>query len=246
MTTGEPQSVGIFDELDVARILERAAASDGVEPASGTISAPVAARAQITGALTLQAIEAIGVEAGFSATNMRAAALHVWMERTAPIVTASTSTGLVLRRRLTLTAPLDEMQWARLVAQLRELTSTAGAITTDGLLRSWTGNGLRVHMAPATTGTHWSIDIEADVGDQSPTIGAIFMAIGATIAVGAGSLVSARWIALGALLVGLGAVISGAGLAWRRRWRRDQHARIAQLTAALSASDVLVLPPPDR
>lgn len=70
------------------------------------------------------------------------------------------------------------------------------------------------------------------MSDQSPTIGAIFMVLGVAIVAGAGSLVSVRWMALGALLLGIGAMISGVGIAWRRRWKRDQQLCIEQLSAA--------------
>jgi hypothetical protein len=114
-------------------------------------------------------------------------------------------------------------------------------VRTEGLLRSWEGRGLDARVAPNPNGAGWRLTLDAAAADQSPALGGLFLAAGTGIALGGGWLVGPRWILLGAIVGGVGAVIGFAGLRWRRRWRDEQRAGLADVAIALALRGDVVL-----
>jgi hypothetical protein len=172
---------------------------------------------------------------------MQRAVLEVQLERLAPITEVQTPSGLVLRRALPLSGQPDEETWAAIVAVLRDATGQAGTVRTEGLLRSWEGRGLDARVAPNPSGAGWRLSLNAAADDQSPALGGFFLVTGTGISAGAGWLAGPRWMLLGAILGGLGAVIMFAGIRWRRRWRDEQRERLAAVAASLALRGDVVL-----
>ena len=125
----------------MAAIFERAAAA----PPSG------AQRNSAIDGMTLVQLQEIGAEVGISAESIALAANTV--DR--PISVAPRKfLGLPISvaRTVQLERTLTDIEWERLVAELREIFNAPGKLTSHGSLRQWTNGNLQVLLEPTATG----------------------------------------------------------------------------------------------
>jgi hypothetical protein len=160
-----------YSEDEVTEILERATSTD-VSPARGPGSA--------ADGLTLAELQDIGAEVGIPAERMAAAAAAVGT-RAVPARKPKTLLGTPrsVSRVVAIDRPLDEDEWNRLVADLRQTFEAVGQIHVHGNLRTWSNGNLQVHVEPA--GDRYRVRMTTLKGSALPNLGmgAIWLALGA-------------------------------------------------------------------
>jgi len=130
-----------YNEAEVAAIFERATEA----PPSG---------AQLTSAtdgMTLTQLQEIGAEVGISADSIALAATTV--DQPSPAAQRTfLGRPLGAARTVQLDRALTDIEWERLVAELREIFNAPGKLTCYGSLRQWTNGNLQVLLEPTATG----------------------------------------------------------------------------------------------
>lgn len=161
-----------YDDDEVAEILDRATRTpEG--PDQGVRGSAVAGDG-----LTLSDLEAIGADVGIPPTRIAEAARS--LDRQDRVAPARTLLGAPrsVSRTVPLEGPLDDLQWERLVGEVRMTFGAAGKITTHGSLRSWTNGNLRVHVEPHDD--RWRLRMQTLKGDAASWagMGAFFAGFG--------------------------------------------------------------------
>jgi hypothetical protein len=132
-----------YSEDEVAEILDRATETH-VERASGTGPSE---------GLSLSELQQIGDEVGIPKDVIRSAAVSLDRPAANPtpehsFLGARTGVG----RSVTLPRALTEVEWNRLVVDLRETFGAKGRIEQDGAFRQWTNGNLQALVEPTEDG----------------------------------------------------------------------------------------------
>ncbi|MEO8636409.1 MAG: hypothetical protein ABI587_14135 [Gemmatimonadales bacterium] len=190
----------------------------------------------LTAGLTLAQLQAIGHEVGLQPAAIARAARAI--DR--PPVRARTLFGLPLA--VTHTVPLhrtlSDLEWDRLVVQLREVFAARGRIRAEGSLREWSNGNLHVLLEPTDEGHQLRFKTVHGGARAGITVGLGLVATATVVTLAtalSGSLAEATTGI--AILASTGMVLI-ASRAWRLpRWARTR----AQQMMALGAR--LALPP---
>lgn len=229
-----PMTERRYNEAEVAAIFERATEA----PPSG---------AQLIAAndgMTLAQLQEIGAEVGIAADLIALAATAV--DKPAPVAQRK-FLGLPISaaRTVQLDRTLTDIEWERLVAELRETFNAPGKLTTHGSLRQWTNGNLQVLLEPTATGQR--IRLQTTKAD-APFL--IIIALGMLGAAAAG--VMSAWaasvfgdkgmLATPGFLGIVGLAILATTAAPLHRWARTRQQQFDAITArvALTAN---ALPP---
>jgi len=130
-----------YDEEEIAEILERA-----------TATSPTTIPSVSAGGLTLTQLQEIGSEVGIVPARIAEAALAVSSREVSTPTRTFLGAPKSVSRTVRIHRALNDDEWARLVADLRETFDAQGKVTTVGSLRSWTNGNLQVHVEPDADG----------------------------------------------------------------------------------------------
>lgn len=128
-----------FDEPEIAEILEKATAD---EPGRGAAPRPGAR------GLTLSQLQEIGAEVGIAPARIAEAARAVSSREASGVPRRFFGAPASVKRVVPIARALDEDEWARLVADVRETFGATGRVSVHGSLRSWRNGNLQVHVEP--------------------------------------------------------------------------------------------------
>ena len=226
-----------YNEAEVAAIFERAteARSSGAQLNSATDG------------MTLVQLQEIGAEVGISADSIASAANTV--DQPSPVAQRKIL-GLPLSaaRTVRLDRTLTDIEWERLVAELRETFNAPGKLTSHGSLRQWTNGNLQVLLEPTATGQR--IRLQSTKADAPALMFSGFGMVGASavmmiMALVAGAITDkGMWAATGFLgAIGVTMFVSTA-----RRLASWAHTRQQQFDAiaARVALTTKALPPDSK
>ncbi|MEO7361735.1 MAG: hypothetical protein ABI120_15495 [Gemmatimonadaceae bacterium] len=223
-----------YNEAEVATIFERATQA----PPSAT---PFNSA---TDGMTLTQLQEIGAEVGISADSIALAATTV--EQPAPDAQRTfLGRPLGASRTVQLGRPLTDIEWERLVAELREIFNAPGKLTGYGSLRQWTNGNLQVLLEPTATGQRLRMQTtKADAPAMMITGLGMFSAASAmTIAASAFGALDDKGmlVAMGFLgVVGITMFATTAGRLARWARTRQQQFDVIAARVALTTKD---LPP---
>lgn len=158
-----------YDDQEVQEILERATVA---LPSRGQLSP-----SSHTG-MTLAELQEIGAEVGISPARIEDAVRALEVERSATPPVTLLGAPRSVSRVVPLNAPMDDEQWDRLVADLRQTFGAVGKVTSQGTLRTWNNGNLQAHIEPHGEG--WRLRMETFKGDAAPLAiaGSMFGLIG--------------------------------------------------------------------
>lgn len=128
-----------FIDEEVEEILERATSRDPSRPTSSASSGK---------GLTLRELQKIGSEVGIAPDRIAEAAHAVATRGPVAPPRMFLGTPRSVSRTVRIPRPLEDEEWNRLVADLRETFDAQGKIGMAGDLRSWTNGNLQVHVEP--------------------------------------------------------------------------------------------------
>lgn len=130
-----------YDDKEIAAIFR--AAADGPEPRRREVPREEG--------LTLAELQAIGREVGIAPEAVAQAAHGLDVQRGA---VSRTWFGLPIgvARSVDLNRRLSDLEWDRLVVQLRDVFNARGVTRSEGSLRQWTNGNLQVLLEPTETG----------------------------------------------------------------------------------------------
>lgn len=218
-----------FDEREVAYILERATADAAADEAEQ--AALPASRG-----LSLAEIQEVATAVGLPAAAVERAAAAVArgdMTPTARRTLLGVPVGV--SRSIALGRPITDMEWDRIVVELRETFTATGVVTRQGSIREWRNGNLRAILEPTPSGHRLRLStLRSDaalllrVGAVTATLGVIF----ATIYTVLGINDPKPWTAV-AMLLGLGVfpVIRNALLL--PGWARERAAQMEGLSVVI-------------
>lgn len=210
-----------FNEAEVAAIFERATEAQQ----TGQRQLPSGE------GMTLAQLQEIGREVGISPELVANAANAV------DKVGRPTSRSLLglpvgVGRTVDLDRRLSDDEWERLVVDLRETFDARGSVRSDGSLRQWTNGNLQALLEPTATGHR--VRLRTVKGDaQAFIVGGLGMigagVIAAVFSEGGAAAVSS-FLAMGAGLIGLGALRLPSWARLRRRQMEEIAGRLALMT----------------
>lgn len=133
--------------------------------------------------LTLPELQEIGAEAGIPPARIAAAARELDGHALAPRPRSLLGVRRSVARIVPLDRPLDDEEWSRLVAQLRQTFGAVGRIHADGMLRSWSNGNLQAHVEPSAEG--WQLRMQTLKGDAAALagIGAVGILFGVLVVI---------------------------------------------------------------
>jgi hypothetical protein len=214
-----------YDENEMAAIFRSAA--EGPQSVEHNVSREEG--------MTLAELQAIGREVGIAPEAVAQAALALDVQRTAR---PNTLLGLPIgvSRTVQLNRRLSDVEWERLVVQLREVFHARGSTRSDGSLRQWTNGNLQVLLEPTETGHR--LRFRTTHGAARSAIGAGFVAIGvagvtAIVTAINGQLASAAG-GIG-MMVALGVAMVASGALRLPRWARTRERQMEDLATSVAA-----------
>ena len=130
-----------YDDTEIAAIFR--AATEGPQPRAREVPREEG--------LTLADLQAIGREVGIAPDAVARAAVGLDVRQGA---ISRTLFGLPIgvARTVDLHRSLTDLEWERLVVQLREVFNARGVMRTEGSLRQWTNGNLQVLLEPTERG----------------------------------------------------------------------------------------------
>lgn len=143
-----------FSDDDVSRIFARASELDADVPADqhapGQAITPAEGEPQ---GLTLAELQAIGAEAGISASAI-ARAVHELSVGAPSRASVQRWAGIPvgLRQELHLDTPVTGEEWTHIVVQLRATFDARGTLREQGAFREWSNGNLQASLEPMDTG----------------------------------------------------------------------------------------------
>jgi len=197
------------------------------------------------GGLTLGELQEIGQEVGMSPNRItEAVAAYESRGNTLPRTTAAglpTSVGSIvaLPRRPT------DLEWERLIAELRTTFSGKGVVTSQGTLREWSSGTLHAFVEPTDTGYRLRMaDSRAATLGVAVVFGGIFLAFATMIFVALLSKGDPGLRAIIPLLFGLvGGGVTAVTAMGLPGWAREQEKRMEHIRRY--AVSLLAVPAPD-
>ena len=146
-----------YNEDEIAEILERATANEGVAQPAGRGSGE---------GLTLEEIQEIGSEVGIAPTRIVDAARAMSNRDLVGPTKTFLGTPRSVSRIVPIDRPLSDDEWTRLVVDLRETFDAVGNVTTQGNLRTWTNGNLHVYVEP--DGDRYRVRMRTHKGSVTP------------------------------------------------------------------------------
>ncbi len=143
-----------FSDEDVARIFARASELDVEGEADHPAPGRAVVRADESEArLTLAELQAIGAEAGISATAIARAARELALRAPGQAHTRTMlGVPVAVGHELTLESPVSDEEWTRIVVRLRETFDARGELREQGAFREWSNGNLHASLEPTATG----------------------------------------------------------------------------------------------
>lgn len=221
-----------YDSDEVAEIFERAASesASGGRPATSLPG---------TG-LTLAELQEIGREVGLPPARVAEAAAALEVAGTAQPPRRMLGVPISAGRTVPLPRAPTDLEWERLVGELRETFHANGRVTVHGTSRIWSNGNLRVAIEPAEAG--YRLRMSTHRGDAP----ALLLGSSALLLLGLAMLVAILVQGTGGeslfsplVLALLGAAGLGSGVVRLPRWaetRDEQMAAIATRTRAMLQS----------
>jgi len=204
--------------------------------------------------ITLRDLQAIAREVGISpmAAERAARALE---HPSAPAV-SRTLLGLPLAVERTVALPraLTDLEWERLVTELRQVFGARGTLRAHGSLREWSNGNLHALHEPTSTGGGYQLRLATMKGNARASVAAGALTLGLSamsgIIVAAQGTLAQAGPGLVVLAIGGAALIANGALrlpSWARRRRQQMDAIAERLTAATQDDHgaTLSLDPPD-
>lgn len=192
-----------------------------------------AARAQSVrpDGLTLAELQNIGLEVGVAPEAIARAATALDAAAARP----RTSWGMPVEVARTVPLPrqLTDVEWERLVAELRATFRARGSIAVHGGLREWSNGNLHASVEPAEGG--YRLRLGTLKGDAAGTnaLGAFGVAMGGLV-IGASALAGASPELAGGLMIGLpGAALLATNFLRLPRWARERTRQMAHIEATV-------------
>lgn len=224
-----------FDDVDVQRILERAADQQRRAERRALLR---------PGQTSLETIREIAGEVGIDARYVDSAAHEIALRRDrAPEVTRMGIPRTVSADRV-ITSRVDDGEWARIVDELRRSFDTPGVVSEFGRVREWhSGAGHSsslVHLKVEETGVGTTVSMTQNLKqfhDLPTALGAVFATLGVCSLAAVPFVASAGGMALFAaanLLTGGGVYLGG--MSWVGRIARRQQEK---MDAALDRVELL-------
>lgn len=228
-----------YSEEEIAGIFR--AAAELPEPAPAEKADPLS-----TG-LTLAQLQAIGHEVGLQSEAIARAAQAI--DR--PPVRAKTLLGLPLG--VTHTVPLhrtlSDLEWDRLVVQLREVFDARGRIRSEGSLREWSNGNLHVLLEPTDEGHQLRFKTVHGGARAGITVGLGLVGMAATITLVTALTGTITEATTGIAILASTGIVMIANRVWRLpRWARTRAQQMTALGSRLALPPIppaASLPPPE-
>jgi hypothetical protein len=186
--------------------------------------------------LTLRDLQAIAGEVGLSPLAIARAAQA--LDHPARPVISQTFLGLpiAVERTVPLDRPLTELEWERLVVELRRVFRARGTVRGAGSLREWSNGNLHAMLEPTSTG--YQLRLGTLKGDARASVAAGVLTLGMSLAtavlVGVNGTLAQAAPGLAALGT-LGAALIANGTlrlpSWARRRREQMDGIVERLTS---------------
>jgi hypothetical protein len=214
-----------YDDDEIAEIFEIAAAEAGGRGGD---------RDPGREGLTLSELQAIGSDVGIPPDRIAQAARSLEGRASVPAPRTLLGVPRSVHRIVPLERPLDDVEWERLVTELRATFGAVGKVSVHGSLRTWRNGNLQAHVEP--DGEGWRLRMQTLKGDAASRVGlgATFAAVGPLLMV----LSVVGGVELGDLLIGLIFTAVGLGqIAWVRLalpgWRDERAEQMEQIERRL-------------
>ncbi len=218
-----------YSEQQIAAIFEHAA------------EAEKSARRKMSGSdgLTLEELQEIGREVGFSPEHIARAAAVVVAVPAQPERTRTTL-GLPTHVARTVNLPrnLTDEEWDRLVVELRETFRARGEVRREGSLRQWTNGNLQALLEPGESGHRLRLRTfheNARFGVIGGLLAAAFILVILLIVAVTGRLELDPDGLLLALMGTIGLVLAGFNASRIRRWAAERRSQMEKIVASVSA-----------
>jgi hypothetical protein len=148
-----------FNEEEIAEILERATSSEASRPTSPAPGGK---------GLTLAELQEVGSEVGIAPGRIAEVARAVASRGVVVSPRMFFGTPRSVSRTVRIPRPLEDGEWNRLVADLRETFDAQGEIRQAGDLRSWNNGNLQVHVEP--DGEEYRVRMRTFKGSTVPAL----------------------------------------------------------------------------
>lgn len=218
-----------YDSDEAASIFERAAADTA--PVDRSAAPPTG-----TG-LTLRELQEIGREVGLAPTRIAEAAATLELAGPAQPRRRMLGVPVSAGRTVPLPRPPTDLEWERLVGELRETFGAHGRVTVHGTSRAWANGNLRVAIEPAEGGYRLRMSTHRGNAPALLVGGAALLLLGLAMLVAAFAQGSAGEALFSPLVLALlGAAGLGSAVVRLPRWadtREEQMARIAARTRVM-------------
>jgi hypothetical protein len=213
-----------YSDDEVRRIIELASTRPAV-PAAG----PGAA----SRGLTLREIQAIAGEVGISAQDVTSAAVAI---DSPPAATVDHSLGMpaAVGRVVPLRRNLTDVEWDRLVGELRATFRARGTVRVVGGLREWSNGNLHASVEPADGGYRLRLGTLKRDASAVNMLGVSGIGMGAAIL--AGTLLTGNPELAGSFVLAAGGTVAVLANALRLpRWARQRRSQMDHIAATVSA-----------
>lgn len=223
-----------YSDDEVKEILRRA-----------TDQSPEGAGALGQDGLTLRELQEIGAEVGIPPATLERAALS--LDRVSPPAERSSlPIPLTVSRTQVLPRDLTDLEWERLVGELRETFRARGKVERLGRLRQWTNGNLYVLLEPAEEGYRLRMGSKKGDVQQLMTAGGVMVLFSSLLLVlsllGVGG-EPERFVRAMSILGPIGLGLIGAGAVQLPGWARTRRAQMDAI--AEQVARVAALPPAD-
>lgn len=200
--------------------------------------------------LTLSDLQAIAREVGISPVAVARAAQT--LDHSASPAVSHTFLGLpiAVERTVALDRDLTELEWERLVVELRQVFRARGTMRAYGSLREWNNGNLHASVEPTATGYQLRLGTVKGNARPSVVVGVAALGLAAVMGVLGASQGNLSLVAPGIATVAAtgAALIANTTLrlpGWARRRRQQMDAIVERLTGALQGRETPSQNPPD-
>lgn len=216
-----------FSEEEVAEILKQAVE---IQDSGSTLPASQSG-------LTLRELKEIGREVGVAPEVIERAALR--LDGRASQTRSLLGLPLGVGRTIELDRTLNEEEWERLVADLRQTFDARGVVRREGSLRSWSNGNLHVLLEPGSMGQRLRLRT-VNGNAQAWTMGSLAM-LGILVlmtvsALFKGTLLDDKFLTSATLLGGMSIGMFALGALRLPSWARRRQRQMDELADRVNAS----------
>ena len=215
-----------YDDTEIAAIFR--AATEGAQPPAREVPREEG--------LTLADLQAIGREVGIAPDAVARAAVGLDVRQGA-ISRTLFGFPIGVARTVDLHRSLTDLEWERLVVQLREVFNARGVMRTEGSLRQWTNGNLQVLLEPTETGHRLRFGTVNGAARASIRGGLFTLVLAAVIAIPAtlSNTLGGELPAIG-LMVAMGLGLLANGTLRLPSWARLRGRQMEELAARIASS----------